>query len=316
MKNREDEVKDAATVGEQNTSEEDILNRTFKDSVFRVLFSEKEKLIELYNAIYDTDYTMDTPLDINTIEQVMYRKLKNDIAFTIAQQFIVLTEHQSSVSENLPLRYLIYIADIFQNLIGKRDIYKEHRLQIPRPTFIVLYNGSKDMPAQWELKLSESYLGEPRDDEKLENPGLELTVKVFNVNIEVNGEILEKCNTLKQYSQFISRVRRLMADGNVNHRSMQKLVDECVKEGILVDFLEKYGTSAISALCREWTDEEIKDLAREEGYDEGFASCKSQVNQLNSMLLDANRIDDLKRSTSDPAYQAMLLKEYGLDKIK
>ena len=298
---------------DKKTVENDILNRTYKDTVFRMLFSEKEKLIELYNAIYDTNYTADTPVDINTIEEVLYKKLKNDIAFTIAKQFIVLTEHQSSISENLPLRYLIYIADIFQNIIGKRDIYKGSRLPIPSPTFIVLYNGDKDMPEQWELKLSESYLGEQQDGEELENPALELTVKVFNVNIEADGEILKKCDTLKQYSQFVSKVRGYIGNGDMGHRTMQKLVDECIREGILVDFLEKYGTSAISALCREWTDEEIKDLAREEGYEEGIEHGESRMAELHGMLLEAGRIEDLKRSIGDTEYRVQLFKEFGLE---
>ncbi len=58
---------DNLTKKEGNTP---VLNREFKDTVFRMLFSEKDKLIELYNAIYGTDYGSDTPVDINTIEEV------------------------------------------------------------------------------------------------------------------------------------------------------------------------------------------------------------------------------------------------------
>ena len=90
------------------------LNREYRDSVFRMLFNDKKKLIELYNAVFDTDYGPDTPIDIKTIEDVLFVHMKNDIAFTLDNKFIVLTEHQSTVNPNMPVRNLIYLSTILQ----------------------------------------------------------------------------------------------------------------------------------------------------------------------------------------------------------
>ena len=75
-----------------------VVNRTYKDSVFRTLFNDEEKLIEVYNALFDTDYGKDTPVEIVTLEDVVFRTIKNDIAFVLEDTFIVLIEHQSTVS--------------------------------------------------------------------------------------------------------------------------------------------------------------------------------------------------------------------------
>ena len=58
---------------------EEILNRKYKDTVFRLIFNNEEKMLELYNALYDTNYPPGTPVNINTIEEALYLSDKNDI---------------------------------------------------------------------------------------------------------------------------------------------------------------------------------------------------------------------------------------------
>jgi len=70
-------------------------NRKYKDSVFTLLFSEKDTLIELYNAVNGTSYTPETKVEIETLENALYLGLINDIALKIDDKFIVMTEHQS-----------------------------------------------------------------------------------------------------------------------------------------------------------------------------------------------------------------------------
>ena len=66
-----------------------------------MIFSEKDKLIELYNAIFDTDYTEDDSVDITTIEDVIFKTMKNDISFVMDGKFVLLIEHQSSINNNM-----------------------------------------------------------------------------------------------------------------------------------------------------------------------------------------------------------------------
>ncbi|HKM28234.1 MAG TPA: hypothetical protein VJY37_00965 [Anaerovoracaceae bacterium] len=238
--------------------------RTYKDSVFRLLFNDKEKLIELYNAIYDTDYTMDTPLDFETIEDVIFMTLKNDIAFTLNDKFIVIMEHQSSVNNNMPLRDLFYISTILQRMIDSSELYKEALYKIPRPQFIVFYNGKTHMPAYSEFKLSDAFKGDENDE-----ISLQLVVKVYNINSEVNGEILKKSRTLYEYSRFVSIMREYYDKGPLTNEVMREILNKCIAENILADFLKKYGSEVIGMLFKELTEEEVIKISEEGGYEKG-----------------------------------------------
>ena len=94
----------------QTQKQEQEVKRTYKDSVFVTIFHEKSKLIELYNALFNTNYDESAPIDIVTIKDVLFRTLKNDVAFVLGGRFVVLVEHQSSINENMPLRDLMYLS--------------------------------------------------------------------------------------------------------------------------------------------------------------------------------------------------------------
>ena len=97
------------------------INSKYKDSVFRTLFSDEDKLIELYNALFDTNYGPEANIEIVTLEDVVFRVLKNDVAFVMEDSFIVLAEHQSrSLGLILPVgRWLLSRCIL---LLGKQLI--------------------------------------------------------------------------------------------------------------------------------------------------------------------------------------------------
>ena len=86
----------------------------------------------------------------------------------------------------------MYISTVLKRMIDTTRLYREKRLMIPRPSFVVLYNGTKDFPAYQELRLSDSFLGEKQKDEE---DALQLIVKVYNINTEKNSEFLDKYGT-------------------------------------------------------------------------------------------------------------------------
>lgn len=83
------------------------VNREYKDRLFKLIFREKKDLLELYNAINDTDYDNPEDIEVNTLEDVVYMGMKNDVSFLITD-VLNLYEHQSTFSPNLPLRGLLY----------------------------------------------------------------------------------------------------------------------------------------------------------------------------------------------------------------
>ena len=172
-------------------------NREFKSSLFSELFSDPVRLRELYNAIANTNYGEDTPVELNTLEDILIKDLKNDVSFVIDDKFVVLIEHQSTLSENMPLRILLYIARLYERIAKYEDVYRDRLLKIPTPEFIVLYNGEKKFPDERIYRLSDAY---KTSDESVEKFGsMELTVRVVNINPNGNAELLGKSSTLAGY---------------------------------------------------------------------------------------------------------------------
>ena len=247
------------------------INRKYKDSVFRMLFNEKDKLIELYNAIFDTDYTEDDRVDITTIEDVIFKTMKNDISFVMDGKFVLLVEHQSSINNNMCLRDLLYADELIRRMIDPKDLYKEAPVKIPNPKFVVLYNGERYMPPFDEQQLSDNFLKEEPEY------SLQLKLDVYNINIDAGSELLEKSPTLRQYSMFVERVREYSKEKEtLTERDMVEIMESCIKDGILPEFLRKYGREAVGMMFRELTQEEAREISRQDGYDLGIEQGRSE----------------------------------------
>ena len=67
-------------------------NRKYKDMVFRMLFSDKHRLLKLYNAVSGRHYVNPDELQIVTLENAVYMGMKNDMAFLL-DTGIYLYEH-------------------------------------------------------------------------------------------------------------------------------------------------------------------------------------------------------------------------------
>ena len=74
--------------------------------LFKKIFSDRQDLLELYNALNGTSYDNPDDIVVNTLEDVIYLGMKNDISF-ILQNILSLYEHQSTISPNLPLRGML-----------------------------------------------------------------------------------------------------------------------------------------------------------------------------------------------------------------
>ena len=123
------------------TVKEPKANRNYKDTVFRMLFSDRKNLLSLYNAVNQTDYRNPEELEIVTLENAIYMGMKNDLAF-IMDTNLYLYEHQSTYNPNMPLRDLFYICSEYQKLVDKKSLFSSTLQKIPAPNFIEFYNGS------------------------------------------------------------------------------------------------------------------------------------------------------------------------------
>ena len=157
--------------------------------------------------------------------------MKNDLAFLL-DLHISLYEHQSTKNPNMPLRDLFYISLEYQKYVSDKSLYSSALLKIPAPVFIVFYNGAEDMEERTELRLSQAY-------EHFEGePNLELKVMVLNINAGHNEELMKQCRMLKEYAQYVARVRGYAGSMKLEE-AVRRAIRECITEGILTDFLRK-----------------------------------------------------------------------------
>ncbi|MDR0517996.1 MAG: Rpn family recombination-promoting nuclease/putative transposase [Fibromonadaceae bacterium] len=222
--------------------------RKYKDSVFVSLFSDKKRLLELYNAIEGTSYKDPNLISINTLEGVLFPDRQNDISFTICDKVVVLIEHQASINENMPLRFLIYISKVYEKIIDSDNIYKRDLIKIPTPEFIVLYNGVDKYPKEKTLKLSAAF--EQAGIKKA--PELELTVRVLNINKGHNPKLEQKSKSLAGYSAFVAKVREFQSQGCSLKDSVKDAVVYCINKDILQDYLRKHSSEVVNMLYTEF----------------------------------------------------------------
>ena len=239
-------------------------HRNYKDTVFRMLFSDRKNLLSLYNAVSGAHYDDPEKLEIVTLENAIYMGMKNDLAFIIDTD-LFLYDHQSTYNPNIPLRDLFYISSEYQKLVDKRSLYSSVLQKIPAPQFIVFYNGTEKKKDSWVNHLSEAF-------ENLSGaPKLELEVLTININEGHNSELMEQCQTLREYAQYVACVRRYAKEFELNE-AVKLAVDECIRNNILSEFLRANKSEVIAMSIFEYDKEEEERKLRKAEYEAGVAA--------------------------------------------
>ena len=239
------------------------VKRTYKDGMFRMLFNDKEKLIELYNALTDSSCDKDTEVEIVTLDDAIFGDIKNDLAFIIDGHYLILAEHQSTINPNIPLRMLSYSIREYEKQGLMRKLYSRRLVKIATPELYVFYNGEEDQPLEQELKLSDAF------EAKCDKIAIEAKVRVINVNYEKGSEILKKSRALNEYSRFIHMVREKHERMDIEE-AVREAVRECLSEGILTDFLQRNGGDIMDFVNLELTREECEAIRENDGYERGL----------------------------------------------
>lgn len=208
MSKRQKKKPENRNPGWQRNQRRKKMQNNVKDRLFRYLFEKDRKaLLDLYNALNGTDYQDSSQLEIVTIESAVYVVMKNDLAYILSGT-LSMYEHQSTYSPNLPVRFLIYLAQEYQMVTEKaeRSLYGSGRITLPTPQCIVFYNGIKEMPEEQMLKLSDAF------ENKNVRADVELTVRILNINYGHNKRLMGKCRVLEEYSEFVAVTREFMTE--------------------------------------------------------------------------------------------------------
>ena len=306
------------------------VKRNFKDSLFRMVFHGKEELLSLYNAVNGSSYTNADDLEINTLEDVVYMGMKNDISFLFAS-YLNLYEAQSTSNPNMPLRGTIYFGDLLRGWVESNhfDMYSEKQIMIPKSKFLVFYNGLKKEPERKILRLSDSFEG-GQDEEA----ALECTAIMLNINYGYNQELMEKCQTLHDYSYFVETVRQGVRAGKTLEEDVDGAISKSLNEGVLKDILKKNRAEVRNVVLTEYNEElhlkNVRECGYEEGYDNGYDSGLDQGRKQKEVDLiikkvrkgqSLEQIADALETSADQLkeiYKAVVkaAPEYDLEKIK
>ena len=244
-----------------NTNDALPVNRTFKSTLFIMLFEDKKNLLELYNAITGKHYADPELLEINTLENAIYMSMKNDVSFLIDGR-LSLYEHQSTKNPNLPLRFLLYISHLYSRMTVKENLYGETIIQIPAPEFLIFYNGKDEMPERQILKLSDMYSVQEGQ------PKLELNATLLNISGSNNQKLKEACRTLGEYAIYTDRIRSYTEEMELPE-AVDRAMDECIREGVLKDFLMEHRAEARAMSIFEYDQERHMQQEREAGIEKG-----------------------------------------------
>ena len=284
------------------------MQRNVKDRLFRYLFEkDREALLNLYNALNGTAYRDSSQLEIVTIESAVYVVMKNDLAYILSGT-LSMYEHQSTYSPNLPVRFLIYLAQEYQMVIEKveKSLYGTGQISLPTPQCVVFYNGVKEMPEERTLKLSDAF------ENKKVQADVELTVRMLNINYGHNKRLMERCRILEEYSKLVAEIRACMAAAKDIETALNRAVDSCIEKGILKEFLLKNRAEVLGMLLEEFDAEKYERTIRSEGREEG----EIKVNRLGLLLTETGRSSEFLKSLSDRELQKKLFVEFGLEEGK
>lgn len=124
------------------------VNRELKASAFTAYFSMPENAASLYEALSGNEKVMPEDISYTTLSGVLFMARKNDMAFQVKDRVLVISEHQSTINANMPLRDAIYYGRTMEKLIDPKALYKSTLIQIPTPEFFVFYNGKEKFPAE------------------------------------------------------------------------------------------------------------------------------------------------------------------------
>lgn len=284
------------------------IRRNTKDRLFRFLFDKDRKaLLQLYNALNGTDYQDASALQVVTIESAVYVVMKNDLAFILAGT-LNLYEHQSTYNSNMPVRFLIYLAEEYQKLIehAESSLYGARRIPLPAPQCVVFYNGEKDAPEEEILRLSDAFVNRRSEAD------VELKVRMLNINYGHNHELMDKCHVLEEYAEFVEISRMYMRDGLQVKEALEHAIQYCMEHGILYETLRDYRAEVLGMLLEEFDVDKYERTIRKEGIEQGLELGVERSNRLARILIEQNRVEDLKRAAFDSAYQKELFREFHL----
>ena len=269
-----------------------MINREYKDRLFTFIFGSeehKEWTLSLYNAVNGSDYDDLSAIEINTIKDVLYMGIKNDVSFIVGTQTINLYEQQSTYNPNMPLRELIYAGHLYDKYVKSNDlnIYSESIVRVPLPKLVVFYNGLKENEDETTIELKDAF---PKGTDADESD-IQVRVRMLNINYGRNAEMLEACRPLLEYSKLVYDIRDGLSKGKTIEQAVNDVLDNMLDDSVLKEYLIANRAEVESMVITEYDEEKTMSLFKKEYLEQGEAIGEERAKkQLLEKLVKAGDI--------------------------
>lgn len=223
--------------------------------MFTNLFQDKKYLLQLYKTLHpeDTQVSEDALSDI-TIHNIMTNDVYNDVGFMVGEKLLILTEAQTTWTENIAVRILIYLMVTYQDYIKKtkQNAYRSKKIKLPRPELYVIYTGDRKERTEY-ISLA---------DEFFEGQKTFLDAKIKVLYGSGQGDIISQYVT---FTKVYDEQRKL-------HGRTRKAVTEtiriCKDKNVLKEYLEEREKEVENIMLAMYDEKEIlREYIESERYD-------------------------------------------------
>lgn len=229
---------------EEKNMEEEVVKYTLKDSVFTNLFKEKKYLLQLYRNIHpeDTEATEEDLKDV-TVSNVLVNDIYNDVGFRVGSTLLILIECQSTWTENIIFRALMYLVQTYREYFKqtKQNIYKSKKLKMPKPEIYVIYTGNRKTRPE-EISLVDEFFGG-------EHICLDLKVKMIYDGRD--GDIIN------QYVVFTKVCNEQVGIHGRTRKAIKETIRICKGRNVLREYLENKEQEVLDMFTELYDQEEI-----------------------------------------------------------
>lgn len=239
----------------RENSESFTVQHKIYDSLFIAVFgkdSERSKRwrLELYNALNNTNYTDPDALMLNTLDNVLFIKMHNDVSFLVDSQ-MTLFEHQRTTNQNMPLRGFFYFSQLYHKFLinAEEQLTSSTLIKIPNPNYVVFYNGDTIRDEDYELKLSDAFMQEDKSGR------YEWTARVLNINKDYNIPLQKKCKSLYDYIQFTSRIKQNRDNGMQTEKAVDEAIEWASEQNLLEGYIREQKAEVKMTLLTEFNEE-------------------------------------------------------------
>ena len=205
----------------------------YKDTLFRHIFKEPKEAIKLYNVISGSSYDINTPIEVNALDEMLFTDKENDVSFVIEDKLVIFIEHQSTINNNMPLRFIEYLSANYRFIRSKQK-YRSEVVKLPKPEFYVLYNGSDTWNKEY-LKLSDAF-----EVSEIADTYVDLVAKIVNIRPETATVDIKANDELYIYATFVSQVQAALDSGDSIYTALKKAREYCLGLGISGMLLDKW----------------------------------------------------------------------------